>query len=91
LNRSTVQNVPWMTNFSWADLGTGIYGMYVPMTASIFMNDRLLRSDLTQFHKTLGHEYILHHVMKLPDGYVAKILEETIFWEKKEGEVHKLY
>lgn len=84
LNRSSVQNVPWMTNFSWADLGTGIYGMYIPMTASIFMNERLLRSDLGQFHKTLGHEYILHHVMKLPDGYVAKILEETIFWEKED-------
>lgn len=79
-NVSNVQNVPWMNNFSWADLGTGIYGMYLPLTASIFMNDRLLRTDLEQFHKTLGHEYILHHVMQLPDGYVAKIMEETIFW-----------
>lgn len=58
--------------------------MYIPLTASIFMNDRLLRTDLEQFHKTLGHEYVLHHVMQLPDGYVAKILEDTIFWVKDE-------
>ncbi|MBI2581262.1 hypothetical protein HYV85_05670 [Candidatus Woesearchaeota archaeon] len=80
LNKSNVQNVPWLQNFTWTDLGTGIYGMYIPLTASIFMNDRLLRTDLEQFHKTLGHEYILHHVMQLPDNYVTKILEETIFW-----------
>ncbi len=84
LNKSNVQNVPWFTNFSWADLGTGIYGMYLPLTASIFMNERLLLSDLEQFHKTIGHEYVLHHVMKLPDDYVAKILEDTIFWIKEE-------
>ncbi len=89
LNKSNVQNVPFLTNFTWADLGTGIYGMYIPLTASIFMNDRLLRTDLEQFHKTLGHEYILHHVMQLPDGYVAKILEETIFWEKEEKDQYK--
>ena len=83
-NKSSVQNVPWFNSFVWADLGTGIYGMYIPLTASIFMNDRLLRTDLEQFHKTLGHEYILHHVMQLPDGYAAKIMEETIFWTKKE-------
>ena len=88
-NKSNVQNVPWFQNFEWADLGTGIYGMYLPMTASIFMNDRLLRTDLTQFHKTLGHEYILHHVMQLPDGYVAKIMEETIFWEKDDEDKYK--
>ena len=87
-NKSNVQNVPWFNNFSWADLGTGVYGMYIPLTASIFMNDRLLRTDLEQFHKTLGHEYILHHVMQLPDGYVAKVLEETIFWVKDEEEMH---
>jgi hypothetical protein len=89
LNKSNVQNVPWFNNFSWADLGTGIYGMYIPLTASIFMNDRLLRTDLEQFHKTLGHEYILDHVMQLPDGYAAKILEETIFWVKEEKDKYK--
>lgn len=88
-NKSNVQNVPWFNNFSWADLGTGIYGMYMPLTASIFMNEKLLRRDLEQFHKTLGHEYILHHVMQLPDGYVAKILEETIFWVKDEEDKYK--
>ncbi|MEK6837451.1 MAG: hypothetical protein AABX69_02265 [Nanoarchaeota archaeon] len=88
-NKSNVQNVPWLQNFTWTDLGTGIYGMYIPLTASIFMNDRLLRTDLEQFHKTLGHEYVLHHVMQLPDGYVAKILEETIFWEKEEKDHYK--
>lgn len=89
-NKSNVQNVPFFTNFTWADLGTGIYGMYIPLTASVFMNDRLLRTDLEQFHKTLGHEYILHHVMQLPDGYVAKILEEAIFWVKDEEDKYKL-
>lgn len=84
LNKSSVQNVPWLQNFTWADLGTGTYGMYLPMTASIFMNEKLLRNNLEQFHKTLGHEYVLHHVMQLPDGYVVKILEETIFWIKDE-------
>lgn len=88
-NKSNVQNVPWFTNFSWADLGTGVYGMYIPLTASIFMNDRLLRTDLEQFHKTLGHEYILHHVMQLPDNYVTKILEETIFWVKDEEDKYE--
>ncbi len=88
-NKSRVQNVPFFTNFSWADLGTGIYGMYIPLTASIFMNDRLLRTDLEQFHKTLGHEYILHHVMQLPDGYVTKILEDAIFWVKDEEDKYK--
>ena len=88
-NKSNVQNVPWMNNFSWADLGTGVYGMYIPMTASIFMNERLLRNDLEQFHKTLGHEYILHHVMQLPDNYVTKILEDTIFWVKDEKDKYK--
>jgi len=88
-NKSNVQNVPWMTNFTWADLGTGVYGMYIPLTASIFMNDRLLRTDLEQFHKTLGHEYVLHHVMQLPDGYVAKVMEEQIFWTKDEKEEYK--
>ncbi len=88
-NKSRVQNVPWMTNFSWADLGTGTYGMYIPLTASIFMNDRLLRTDLEQFHKTLGHEYVLHHVMQLPDNYVTKILEDTIFWVKDEEDKYK--
>jgi hypothetical protein len=86
-NKSNIQNVLFIQNFSWTDLGTGIYGMYIPLTASIFMNDRLLRTDLEQFHKTLGHEYVLHHVMQLPDGYIAKIMEETIFWNKdKENE-----
>lgn len=88
-NKSRVQNVPWMNNFSWADLGTGIYGMYIPLTASIFMNDRLLRTDLEQFHKTLGHEYVLHHVMQLPDNYVTKILEDTIFWVKEDKDNYK--
>ncbi|MBI2550615.1 hypothetical protein HYV83_05575 [Candidatus Woesearchaeota archaeon] len=89
LNRSSVQNVPWLQNFTWADLGTGVYGMYIPLTASIFMNDRLLRTNLEQFHKTLGHEYILHHVMQLPDNYVTKVLEETIFWVKEEEDKYK--
>lgn len=88
-NKSNVQNVPFFNNFTWTDLGTGIYGMYIPLTASIFMNDRLLRTDLEQFHKTLGHEYILHHVMQLPDNYVTKILEETIFWVKDEEDKYK--
>lgn len=88
-NKSNVQNVPFFTNFTWADLGTGIYGMYIPLTASIFMNDRLLRTDLEQFHKTLGHEYILHHVMQLPDNYVTKILEDTIFWVKDDKDNYK--
>ncbi|MBI2144604.1 hypothetical protein HYU17_05680 [Candidatus Woesearchaeota archaeon] len=85
-NKSSVQNVPWLQNFTWADLGTGVYGMYIPLTASIFMNERLLRTDLEQFHKTVGHEYVLHHVMQLPDGYVAKVMEEAIFWVKDNGE-----
>ncbi len=86
LNRSNVHNIPWLNNFSWADLGAGIYGMYIPLTASIFMNERLLKNNLEQFHKTLGHEYVLHHVMQLPDGYVAKVMEEAIFWtEEKKG------
>ncbi|MBI2145499.1 hypothetical protein HYU18_04215 [Candidatus Woesearchaeota archaeon] len=89
LNKSSVQNVPWLTNFSWADLGTGIYGMYLPMTASIFLNEKLLKNNLEQFHKTLGHEYILHHVMQLPDGYVTEILEQAIFWEKEEKDKYK--
>ncbi len=88
-NTSNVQNVPWMNNFSWADLGTGVYGMYLPMTASIFMNEKLLRNNLEQFHKTLGHEYILHHVMQLPDNYVTKILEDTIFWVKDDNDKSK--
>ena len=88
-NKSRVQNVPFLTNFTWTDLGTGIYGMYIPLTASIFMNDRLLRTDLEQFHKTLGHEYVLHHVMQLPDNYVTKILEDTIFWVKHEEDKYK--
>ncbi len=88
-NKSNVQNVPFITNFTWTDLGTGIYGMYIPLTASIFMNDRLLRTDLEQFHKTLGHEYILHHVMQLSDNYVTKILEDTIFWVKEEEDKYK--
>lgn len=89
LNKSNVQNVPWMQNFTWADLGTGIYGMYFPSTASILMNERLLRTDLEQFHRTLGHEYILHHVMQLPDGYVAKVMEEQIFWTKDEKDEYE--
>jgi len=83
-NVSNVQNVPWLNNFSWADLGTGIYGMYIPSTASIFMNEKLLRNDLEQFHKTLGHEYVLHHVMHMPDGYAAKVMEDAIFWIKED-------
>lgn len=63
--------------------------MYLPMTASIFLNEKLLKNNLEQFHKTLGHEYILHHVMQLPDGYVTEILEQAIFWEKEEKDKYK--
>ncbi|MBI2664288.1 hypothetical protein HYX10_03005 [Candidatus Woesearchaeota archaeon] len=80
LNKSRVQNFPPPHSFFWADLGRGIYGMYVPSTAITTLNEQLLRKDIEQLHKTMGHEYSLHHVMGLPDGYVAEALEEAMFW-----------
>ena len=88
-NRSRIENLPPMHNFFWADLGRGIYGMYIPMTAIEMINETLLRKDIEQLHKTLGHEYSIHHVMKLPDGYVAEALEEAMFWTKEEEERYK--
>jgi len=80
LNKSRVQNLPPPHNFFWADLGRGIYGMYVPLTTVETLNSELLRKDIEQMHKTQGHEYSLHHVMGLPDGYVVEALEEAMFW-----------
>ena len=80
LNKSRVQNLPPPHNFFWGDLGKGIYGMYVPLTKVETLNEQLLRKDIEQLHKTLGHEYSLHHVMGLPDGYVVEALEEAMFW-----------
>ena len=79
-NKSRVMNLPPPHNFFWADLGKGIYGMYVPMTAVETLNQALLRKDVEQMHKTMGHEYSLHHVMRLPDGYVVEALEDAMFW-----------
>jgi uncharacterized protein YheU (UPF0270 family) len=88
-NKSFVHNVPWFTDFTWTNLGKGVYGMYIPSTASIFMNDQLLRTNLEQFHKTLGHEYVLHHVMQLPDGYTTEVLEDAIFWIGEDDDKYK--
>ncbi|MBI2137454.1 hypothetical protein HYU12_02960 [Candidatus Woesearchaeota archaeon] len=88
-NRSRIENLPPMHNFFWADLGRGVYGMYIPMTTVEMINEKLLRQDIEQLHKTLGHEYSLHHVMKLPDGYVTEALEEAMFWTKEEEEPYK--
>jgi len=79
-NKSRVQNLPPPHNFFWGDLGTGIYGMFVPLTRVETLNEKLLRADIEQFHKTLGHEHSLHNVMGLPDGYVVEALEEAMFW-----------
>ena len=79
-NRSRVQNLPPPHTFFWGDLGKGIYGMYVPGTKIETINEQLLRKDIEQLHKTLGHEYSLHNVMGLPDGYVVEALEEAMFW-----------
>jgi len=85
-NKSRVQNLPPPHNFFWADLGRGVYGMYVPMTQVETINEQLLRKDIEQLHKTLGHEYSLHHVMGLPDGYVAEALEEAMFWTAEDND-----
>ncbi|MAG15905.1 hypothetical protein CMO88_02490 [Candidatus Woesearchaeota archaeon] len=86
LNKSRVQNLPPPHNFFWADLGKGIYGMYVPMTTVETLNSELLRKDIEQMHKTMGHEYSLHHVMGLPDGYVVEALEEAMFWTAEDDD-----
>ena len=89
LNKSRVQNLPPPHTFFWGDLGRGIYGMYVPLTQVETLNETLLRKDIEQFHKTLGHEYSLHHVMGLPDGYVVEALEEAMFWTAEDEDRYK--
>ena len=89
LNKSRVQNLPPPHTFFWGDLGKGIYGMYVPLTQVETINEKLLRKDIEQLHKTLGHEYSLHHVMGLPDGYVVEALEEAMFWTAEDEDRYK--
>ncbi len=89
LNKSRVQNLPPPHNFFWSDLGKGVYGMYIPLTTVELINETLLRKDLEQLHKTLGHEYSLHHVMRLPDGYAVEALEEAMFWTADDEERYK--
>ena len=85
-NKSRVQNLPPPHNFFWADIGKGIYGIYFPLTQAETLNSQLLRSDIEQMHKTMGHEYSLHHVMGLPDGYVAEALEDAMFWTAEDDD-----
>lgn len=85
-NKSRVQNLPPPHNFFWSDLGKGIYGLYIPLTKVEMINEQLLRKDIEQLHKTLGHEYSLHHVMGLPDGYVVEALEEAMFWTAEDDD-----
>ncbi len=89
LNRSRVQNLPPPHSFFWSDLGKGIYGMYIPLTTVELINETLLRKDIEQLHKTLGHEYSLHRVMGLPDGYAVEALEEAMFWTADDDDRYK--
>jgi hypothetical protein len=85
-NTHELENFLGAMNFQSADYPQGLYGTFNKLSYAINIADHT-KADLEQREITKVHEYALHLVMGLPDGYAAIALEQAMCWKSKKKEL----